>query len=66
MPTSKEAQEVAAAILVKTLADHHPTLQAMIREEVPDPRPLAQLLVPFYRAILEEVESDKAASPGAT
>jgi hypothetical protein len=63
MATSKE---VAAAILVKTLADHHPTLQAMIREEVPDPRPLAQLLVPFYRAMLEEVESDKAESQGAT
>ena len=62
MATSKE---VAAAILVQTLADHHPTLQAMIREELPDPRPLAQLLVPFYRAMLEEVESDKASSPEA-
>jgi hypothetical protein len=52
------SNEVAAAILVQTLVDHHPTLQATIREEVPDPKPLAQLIILFYKAIVEEMASN--------
>lgn len=49
--------EAAAAILVQTLVDHHPQLQAEIRQDQPDPKALAQILVPFYKAILDEMKS---------
>ena len=49
--------EVAAAIFVQTLVDHHPQLQAEIRQDQPDPKPLAQVLVPCYKAMLEEMKS---------
>lgn len=49
--------EIAAAILVQTLVDHHPQLQAEIREDQPDPKTLAQVLAPYYKAILEELKS---------
>lgn len=49
--------EIAAAILVQTLVDHHPQLQAEIREDQPDPKTLAQVLVPYYKAILDELKS---------
>jgi hypothetical protein len=49
--------EIAAAILVQTLVDHHPQLQAEIREDQPDPKPLAQVLVPYYKAMLDEINS---------
>jgi len=49
--------EVAAAILVQTLVDHHPQLQAEIRQDQPEPKPLAQILMPFYKAMLEEMKS---------
>ncbi|MGB2888223.1 MAG: hypothetical protein WBC04_11040 [Candidatus Acidiferrales bacterium] len=49
--------EAAAAILVQTLVDHHPQLQAEIRQDQPDPKALAKILVPFYKAILDEMES---------
>ena len=49
--------EVAAAILVQILVDHHPQLQAEIRQDLPDPKPLAQVLVPYYRAVLDEMKS---------
>lgn len=49
--------EIAAAILVQTLVDHHPQLQAEIRQDQPDPKSLAQVLVPYYRAILDELRS---------
>jgi hypothetical protein len=49
--------EVAAAILVQTLVDHHPQLQADIRQDQPDPKTLAQVLVPFYKAMLAEMKS---------
>jgi hypothetical protein len=49
--------EIAAAILVQTLVDHHPQLQAEIRQDQPDPKPLAQILVPFYKAMLDEMKS---------
>lgn len=49
--------EVAAAILVQTLADHHPQLQAEIRNDLPEPKPLAQVLVPYYKAMLDEMKS---------
>jgi hypothetical protein len=52
--------EVAAAILVQTLVDHHPQLQAEIRQDLPDPKPLASILVPYYKAVLEEMESQSA------
>jgi hypothetical protein len=56
------SNEIAAALLLQTLADHHPSLQAIIRDEMPEPRPLARLIVPFYQAILEELRSDKPAT----
>jgi hypothetical protein len=49
--------EIAAAILVQTLVDHHPSLQAEIRQDLPDPKQLAQVLVPFYNAMLDEMKS---------
>jgi hypothetical protein len=49
--------EVAAAILVQTLVDHHPSLQAEIRQDQPDPKQLAQVLVPYYKAMLDELKS---------
>jgi hypothetical protein len=48
-------REIAAAILVQTLVDHHPQLQAEIRQDQPEPKPLAQVLVPYYKAMLEEL-----------
>jgi hypothetical protein len=58
--TMQTSNEVAAAILVQTLVDHHPTLQATIREGVPDPKPLAQLLAQFYKAMVEEMTSNSS------
>jgi hypothetical protein len=55
MPT---ANEVAAAILVQTLVNHHPQLQAEIRENQPEPKPLAEILVPYYKAMLDEMNSE--------
>ncbi len=49
--------EIAAAILVQTLVDHHPQLQAEIRQDQPEPKPLAQVLIPFYKAMLDEMKS---------
>ena len=49
--------EIAAAILVQTLVDHHPQLQAEIRQDQPEPKPLAQIIVPYYKAVLEEMKS---------
>ncbi len=49
--------EVAAAILVQTLVDHHPQLQAEIRQDQPDPKALAQIVVLFYKAILDEMKN---------
>jgi hypothetical protein len=49
--------EVAAAILLQTLLNHHPQLQAEIRQDQPEPKPLAQILMPFYKAMLEEMKS---------
>jgi hypothetical protein len=49
--------EVAAAILVQTLVNHHPQLQAEIRQDQPEPTPLAQVLVPYYKAMLDEMRS---------
>jgi hypothetical protein len=49
--------EIAAAILIQTLVDHHPQLQAEIREVPPDPKPLAEVIVPLYKAILDEMKS---------
>jgi hypothetical protein len=51
------ANEIAAAILVQTLVDHHPQLQAEIRQDQPEPKPLAEVLVPYYRAMLEQMTS---------
>jgi len=48
---------VAAAILVQTLVDHHPQLQADIRQDQPEPKALAQVLMPFYEAILAEMKA---------
>lgn len=53
----QDGYEIAAAILVQTLVDHHPQLQAEIREDQPEPQPLAKLLVPYYKAILDELHS---------
>ena len=53
----RDAHEIAAAILVKTLVDHHPQLQAEIREDQPEPQPLAKVLVPYYKAVLDELNS---------
>jgi hypothetical protein len=52
--------EVAAAILVQTLVDHHPQLQAEIREDQPESQTLARVLVPYYKAVLEEMKSQSA------
>jgi hypothetical protein len=49
--------EIAAAILVQTLVDHHPQLQAEIRQDQPEPKSLAHVLVPFYKAMLDEMKS---------
>ena len=49
--------EVAAAILLQTLVNHHPQLQAEIRQDQPEPKPMAQILMPFYKAMLEEMKS---------
>jgi hypothetical protein len=49
--------EVAAAILVQTLVDHRPELQAEIRQDQRDPKPLAQVLMPYYKAMLDEMNS---------
>lgn len=51
--------EIAAAILVQTLVDHHPQLQAEIRQDQPEPKPLAQVLVPYYKAMLDEMNSER-------
>jgi hypothetical protein len=51
----ESAKEIAAAILVQTLVDHHPQLQAEIRQDQPDPKSLAETLVPYYTAMLEEM-----------
>jgi hypothetical protein len=52
------ANEVAAAILVQTLVNHHPQLQAEIRENQPEPKPLAEILMPYYKAMLDEMNSE--------
>jgi len=49
--------EIAAALLVQSLVDHHPQLQAEIRQDQPEPGPLAKLIAPYYRAMLEELKS---------
>jgi hypothetical protein len=49
--------EVAAAILLQTLVDHHPQLQAEIREDMPEPKALAATLIPYYKAVLEAMKS---------
>jgi hypothetical protein len=51
------SNEVAAAILVQILFDHHPQLQAEVRQDQPDPKPLAQVVVPYYKAMLDEMKS---------
>lgn len=51
------ANEIAAAILVQTLVDHHPQLQAEIRQDQPEPETLAEILVPYYKAVLEKMKS---------
>jgi hypothetical protein len=57
LPSMQSPNEVAAAILVQTLVDHHPQLQADIRQDQPDPKALAQVLAPFYKAMLAEMQS---------
>jgi len=52
--------EVAAAILVQTLVDHHPQLQAEIRQDQPEPKALSEILLPYYRAMLEGMNSQSA------
>jgi hypothetical protein len=42
---------------LQTLFDHHPQLQAEIREVPPDPKPLAEVIVPLFKAILDEMKS---------
>jgi hypothetical protein len=42
---------VAAAILMQTLIADHPQVHAEIRQDQPDPKPLAQVLVPHYKAM---------------
>ena len=49
--------EIAAAILVQTIVDHHPHLQAEIRAEQPEPAGVAEMLVPYYKAMLEKIKS---------
>jgi hypothetical protein len=49
--------EIAAAILVQTLVDHHPQLQAEIRQDPPEPEALAKVLVPYYKAMLDEMRT---------
>jgi hypothetical protein len=56
----RTSNEVAAAILVQILVDHHPQLQAEIREDQPEPKSLALVLVPYYKAMLDELNSDLA------
>ncbi len=51
------ANEIAAAILVQTLVDHHPQLQAEVRQDQPEPETLAEILVPYYKAVLEKMKS---------
>ena len=53
----RASAEIAAAILVQTLVDHHPQLQAEIRQDQPEPTPLAEILVPYYKAVLKEMNS---------
>lgn len=48
--------EIAAAILLQTIVDHHPHLQAQIREEQSEPESIASALLPYYKAILEEMK----------
>jgi len=52
--------EVAAAILIQTLVDHHPQLQGENREDPPEPKPPASILVPYYKAMLEAIKSQSA------
>lgn len=52
--------EIAAAILVQTLVDHHPQLQAEIRQDQPEPKPLGEMIMPYYKAVLEEMRSQFA------
>lgn len=47
------ANEITAALLVQTLVDHHPQLQAEIRQDQPGPRPQGQVLAPYCAAMLE-------------
>ena len=49
-------KEVAAAILVRAIVDHHPSLQAEIRSERPEPESVAEMIVPFYKAMLEKIK----------
>ncbi len=48
--------EIAAAVLVQTIVDHHPQLQAEIRQDQPEPESLAEILVPYYQAILDKMK----------
>jgi hypothetical protein len=57
--TIQKPNELAAAILVQTLVDHHPQLQAEIRQDQSEPKLLAQLSVP-YKAMLDEMNSHSA------
>jgi hypothetical protein len=54
---AQSSNEVAAAILLQTVIDHHPHLQAEIREQAPEPEAVALMLVPFYKAMLEKMNT---------
>ena len=56
--------EIGAAILVQRLVDHHPQLQAEIRQDQPEPKPLAAILIPYYKAVLEEMGSERGIGAG--
>lgn len=58
------ANEITAALLVQTLVDHHPQLQAEIRQDQPGPRPQAQVLAPYCAAMLEALKSTVRAARG--
>lgn len=56
MPIAQNPREIAAAIMVQTLVSNHPGVQAKLQAESAEPRQLAKILIPYFRAILNKLD----------
>jgi hypothetical protein len=56
VPITQNPREIAAAIMVGTLVNNHPGLQAKLQAESAEPRQLAKILIPYFRAILNKLD----------